>query len=368
MSPGDEIPAVLIPKYSMTGPFKGHRSVKSTPLFPGSSCSLSTQFLLQDHMAAHYRNLHSAKAAVDTSAPKTLSSSVKYRDQQNKEKLLRAIEKFKKELQQIHPTAHHHAQSNFLEQGKVHYGDREIRMSLMSPLFSFWKELSPVLTARDILHRNEKGTSYYNKVATGGSPSLSKKKPYNDPQKQTYDGDLLDKHAASFTSVEKPFKPRLLKNSTSSFLSKYRCYQAPSKNTHKKPPKTDRGHMTDFTEVYRFLENSYEPQKNRTENDRTSRLLKQEDDLKCLHFLKDLTDDILLRGGGSSSAMDRVFQDHLKRKGHNIPEMTRKILVEDLKKEIQQPEVLDFSISYTGTLYGSGNVPLQGVLPHLLHA
>ncbi|XP_040207384.1 spermatogenesis-associated protein 7 homolog [Rana temporaria] len=367
MSPGQETPAVLIPKYSMIGPFKGHRSMKSTPLFPGSSCSLSTQFLLQDHMAAHYRNLHSAKATVDTSAPKSLSSSVKYRDQQNKEKLLQAIERFKKELQHIHPTARHRVQSNFLEQDRVHLGDREFQMSLMSQYFNVYKESSPVLSARDILQGNEKGTYHYNNVTTSRRQSLPKKKPYNDPQKQTYSGDLLDKHADSFTSVKKPFKPRLLKKSAGSFLSKYRYYKAPAKSD-KKSPQTDKGGMSNFTEVYRFLEDSYEPLENRTQNHGTySRLPKQEDDLKCLNFLKELTDDILLRGGGSSSAIDRVFQDHLQRKNHNIPEVTKKILVQDLKEELQQPDKLDFSISYIGTLYSSGNIPLQGRLSHLLH-
>ncbi|XP_072266570.1 spermatogenesis-associated protein 7 homolog [Pyxicephalus adspersus] len=367
MSLGQEIPAVLIPKYSMIGPFKGHRSMKSTPLFPGSSCSLSTQFLLQDHMAAHYRNLYCAKASVDTSPPKSLSRSVKYKDQQNKEKLLRAIDKFKKELQQIHPTAHHRAKSNFLEQGKVHQGHRDIQMSLMSPFLSLWREPSPDLTLEDFLYRNGMGTNYYSNVATSRSQIFLQKKTYKDPEKQTYGGDLLDKHAASFTNVEKAFKPRLLKKSASSFLSKYRYYKAPAKNKNR----TDRDHMFSLD---RFLEASYKPLENITHASKSmaeahethSKLLKQEDDLKCLTFLKELTDDILLRGGGSSTVIDRVFQDHIKRKEHNIPEVTKRILMQELKEELQKPEKLDFSISYTGILYGSGNFPLQGTLAYLL--
>ncbi|XP_018117913.1 spermatogenesis-associated protein 7 homolog [Xenopus laevis] len=73
----DETQNVWIPKYSMTGPFRGHMSIKSSPFYTGSSCKLSTQCLIQDHMAMHYRKLLTAKAAVDTSTPKSLYNSIK---------------------------------------------------------------------------------------------------------------------------------------------------------------------------------------------------------------------------------------------------------------------------------------------------
>ncbi|KAJ1157550.1 hypothetical protein NDU88_010257, partial [Pleurodeles waltl] len=70
-------------------------------LYPGSSCKLSTQYLIQDHMAAHYRKLLTSKAAVDSSAPSTLRTSIKYKDQKKKEQLIAAVEQFKKEIQRI---------------------------------------------------------------------------------------------------------------------------------------------------------------------------------------------------------------------------------------------------------------------------
>ncbi|XP_068089561.1 spermatogenesis-associated protein 7 homolog [Hyperolius riggenbachi] len=290
MFSGQVDPVVLIPKHSMVGPFKGHRSIKSTPLFPGSSCSLSTQFLLQDHMAAHYRNLMSAKAAVDTSAPKTLSSSVKYKDQQNKEKLLRAIEKFKKELQEAQASSRHSSQINFPEQSKVHEG----QMATMGQSTNTWRMQSPSPTAWELLHWKEIDTQYQGDLVVPKGPHTSQKfpekKPYNDPQKQTYSGDLLDKHSAHFTNV----KPRLLKKSASSFLSKYRYYKAPAKKKKGPSPQTDQHSTAHFRKTYR------------------------EEDLKNLRFVKELTDDMVLRGAGSSSAIDHVLQDHLYRRNHDI--------------------------------------------------
>ncbi|OPJ72282.1 hypothetical protein AV530_018738 [Patagioenas fasciata monilis] len=59
--PGFQI--AMVPMYSMKGPFRGHMSFKSSPFSPGPSCKLSNQYLIQDHMAAHYKNLMSAKGA-----------------------------------------------------------------------------------------------------------------------------------------------------------------------------------------------------------------------------------------------------------------------------------------------------------------
>ncbi|XP_073409426.1 spermatogenesis-associated protein 7-like [Dendrobates tinctorius] len=235
----------MIPKYSMLGPFKGHMSMKSSPLLSGSSCSLSTQFLIQDHMSTHYRKLNSAKAAVDTSAPRSLSCSIKYRDQQNKELLLRAVEKFKKELQQFD---YGHRKIQVDETGK-HSNTRKARSQTNSA----------VLTAREAMGNMEKEHGDV-KPRTSVNQSLQrKKKPYNNPQKQTYSGDLLDKHPRSFTNPKKPFKPKLLKKPSQSFLSKYRYYTAPTKISQK--TLSPQVNHQDEAKVYRSMEDVHLPMK-----------------------------------------------------------------------------------------------------------
>ncbi|XP_048457284.1 spermatogenesis-associated protein 7-like [Rhincodon typus] len=69
--------SAMIPKHSLMGPFKGHMCIKSSPFCLGSSCKLSTQFIIQDHLAMHYKSLQSAKATVDSSMPKSMSTSIK---------------------------------------------------------------------------------------------------------------------------------------------------------------------------------------------------------------------------------------------------------------------------------------------------
>ncbi|XP_077148335.1 spermatogenesis-associated protein 7 homolog isoform X2 [Ranitomeya variabilis] len=370
-----ETRAVMIPKYSMSGPFKGHMSMKSSPLLPGSSCSLSTQFLIQDHMSTHYRKLNSAKAAVDSSAPRSLSCSIKYRDQQNKERLLRAVEKFKKELQQMCATSHHHSQSNFPEEGRVDYGHEKTQVEEKGKHSSTRKArsqtTSPVLTAREVVGNKEEEHGDV-KPRTSVNQSLQrKKKPYNNPQKQTYSGDLLDKHPRSFTKAKKPFKPRLLKNPSQSFLSKYRYYTAPGKKISQKA--SPQVNHEDKTKEYRSMEDVHLPMKpiilatrSRAENQWNMAENYKEEDLKYLRFLEEITNDIILRGCRSDSAMELVFQDHLHRKQPDIDPVKKKILVEELRDELERSVKADGSISYDGTQYGSGNLPLRGNLNRLL--
>ncbi|XP_069624599.1 spermatogenesis-associated protein 7 homolog [Ranitomeya imitator] len=370
-----ETRAVMIPKYSMSGPFKGHMSVKSSPLLPGSSCSLSTQFLIQDHMSTHYRKLNSAKAAVDSSAPRSLSCSIKYRDQQNKERLLRAVEEFKRELQQICATSHHHSQSNFPEQGPVDYGHEKTQVEEKGKHSSTRKArsptTSPVLTAREVIGNKEEEHGDV-KPRTSVNKSLQrKKKPYNNPQKQTYSGDLLDKHPRSFTKAKMPFKPRLLKKPSQSFLSKYRYYTAPAKKISQKTSSPQVNHE-DKTKEYRSMDDAHLPIKpiilatrSRAENKWNMAENYKEEDLKYLRFLEEITDDIILRGCRSDSAMELVFQDHLHRKQPDIDQVKKKILVEELRDELERSVKADVSISYDGTQYGSGNLPLRGNLNRL---
>ncbi|XP_056424304.1 spermatogenesis-associated protein 7 homolog isoform X2 [Hyla sarda] len=336
-----QTPSIIIPKYSMTGPYKGRMSTKSSP-------------------------------AVDSSAPRSLSRSIKYRDQQNKERLLRAVEKFKKELQQICSTSHHHSLRNFPEQDKVYYGHKKPQVDT-EKLFDVYESRSqtssPVLTAREVM-------GLIDKELRDASPRTSvyqsshKKKPYNDPQKQTYSGDLLDKHPASFTSTKTPFKPRLLKKPSKSFLSKYRYYMAP---TYKSSPRTSS--RQDKAKVSRSLEDLNGPVEmiNRTPPSKTEKWWNmaertKEEDLKYLRFLEDLTNDIILRGCRSNSAMERVIQDHLLRKHPHLDEVKKMILVQELRDELERNVKLDFSISYEGTQYGSRYRPLPRNLHRLLEA
>uniref|UniRef100_A0ABI7YL33 Spermatogenesis associated 7 n=1 Tax=Felis catus TaxID=9685 RepID=A0ABI7YL33_FELCA len=89
----------VLPRYGSPCLFKGHLSTKSNAFCTdSSSLRLSTLHLVKNHMAVHYNKILSAKAAVDCSVPLSMSASIKYADQQRREKLKKELARCEKEL------------------------------------------------------------------------------------------------------------------------------------------------------------------------------------------------------------------------------------------------------------------------------
>ncbi|XP_069089997.1 spermatogenesis-associated protein 7 homolog isoform X2 [Pleurodeles waltl] len=361
--------SAMIPKYSMMGPFKGHMSMKSSPLYPGSSCKLSTQYLIQDHMAAHYRKLLTSKAAVDSSAPSTLRTSIKYKDQKKKEQLIAAVEQFKKEIQRIRSASTLLPRSDSPKTHKLSLDEQDslfltqtrtalpvIQSEDNVPVRSTHsRSPSPVSIAQDtvrgIIQHTISSSPHYQRshpLVTSKSlyiqsmkhaDSLRTKKPFQDPQMKTYSGDLLEKHSNMFSVAKKPFTPRTLKKSAKSFLSKYKYYTPPKKNGpaaflsstaneeyHESPTETYRSLLDMYLKVDANREPSYGDKednhmlKSQEHNNQRSQILAKEDELRYLQFLREVTEDILMRGNCSAKILGNVFQAQLETRRHDLDE------------------------------------------------
>ncbi|XP_065486440.1 spermatogenesis-associated protein 7-like [Caloenas nicobarica] len=284
----------MVPTYTMMGPFRGHMSLKSGPFSPGPSCKLSNQYLIQDHMAAHYKNLMSAKAAVDSSAPKSLHTSVKYKDQQKRDRLIQALEKYRKDVVYGLPASSCNSRSvspsqqkagwSLLENGHLYLTSGRNNCSKtkreQAPSVSSQKIPSrtplPGSTARKNIQTSAQHALSRTPVHSSGtdrssvSPfqrshmhlsSCNMKKTFPNSFNKTYSGDLLNKHSIYFTEKTQYFTPRILKTSHQSFLVKYRYYNPPppKKISSSGRPSLQSADITDEKkrELHSFLEDAH---------------------------------------------------------------------------------------------------------------
>ncbi|XP_072713838.1 spermatogenesis-associated protein 7 homolog [Ciconia boyciana] len=284
----------MVPTYSMMGPFRGHMSLKSSPFSPGPSCKLSNQYIIQDHMAAHYKKLMSAKAAVDSSAPKSLHTSVKYKDQQKRDRLIEALEKYKKDLVHGLPASPSNSRSvspsqqkarwSLLEKGHLCFPSGQNNCSSTKreqpSSVSFQKltssTLMPAPTARKTIQNTAQRALSQTPVdnsstnRSSASPllqsrmhlgSCNRKTAFQNSFNKTHSGDLLDKHSICFTEKKQHFTPQILKTSHQSFLVKHRYYNPPPKKKSSSPgrPSLKSADINNEKkrELHRFLEDAH---------------------------------------------------------------------------------------------------------------
>ncbi|KAB0345650.1 hypothetical protein FD754_022576, partial [Muntiacus muntjak] len=218
-----------------------------------SSLRLSTLQLVKNHMAVHYNKILSAKAAVDCSVPLSMSASIKYADQQRREKLKKELARCGRELKFTKTTAHSKSHSKSLlntlqkpsgepqnENGLLIEEVNEFPSFTQSPVTS--SERLNLPKSQKVLanctEKNSSGSMSSMDYAASGSKKPSSGTSYGRGPRGTFpgsqkfqlviskapNGDLLDKHSEHFSNRHLPFTPRTLKTEAKSFLSQYRYY------------------------------------------------------------------------------------------------------------------------------------------------
>uniref|UniRef100_A0A8C9LPS4 Spermatosis associated 7 n=1 Tax=Piliocolobus tephrosceles TaxID=591936 RepID=A0A8C9LPS4_9PRIM len=241
--------ASVLPRYGPPCLFKGHLSTKSNAFCTdSSSLRLSTLQLVKNHMAVHYNKILSAKAAVDCSVPVSMNTSVKYADQQRREKLKKELARCEREFKLTKTAMQANSKNNsksLFNTLQKPLGEPQIEDDMlkeeMNGFSSFARALSLHKPDKVITNGPEKNSSSslssVDYAASGprkpGSGTLYGRRPRSTfPNSHRFQlviskapsGDLLDKHAELFSNKQLPFTPRTLKTEAKSFLSQYRYY------------------------------------------------------------------------------------------------------------------------------------------------
>ncbi|XP_069453313.1 spermatogenesis-associated protein 7 isoform X3 [Ovis canadensis] len=254
--------ASVLPTFDPSCLFKGHLSTKSNAFCTdSSSLRLSSLQLVKNHMAVHYNKILSAKAAVDCSVPLSMSASIKYADQQRREKLKKELARCGRELKftktTVHPKSHSKSLLNTLqkpsgepqdENGLLIEEVNEFPSFTQSPVISS-ERLSLPKSQNVLTNCTEKNSSCSMSsmdYAASGSKKPSSGTSYGRGPRGTFpgsqkfqlviskapSGDLLDKHSEHFSNRHLPFTPRTLKTEAKSFLSQYRYYTPARRKKH----------------------------------------------------------------------------------------------------------------------------------------
>ncbi|XP_011488522.1 spermatogenesis-associated protein 7 isoform X2 [Oryzias latipes] len=363
------------------------QALKSSSFHHHSSSKL-TQSIIKDHMVSHYKKIYSAKAAVDTSVPKSLLHSVKYKDQIRREQ-----QRKDGRPQSAYSFPQRHSRASC---SSAQYDDSPYLCSRSSILSS--PRFNTSFNPNETVYPSFKVSSHHTRAASETkyrSPDVALQRKHSasslaalrdqhgfqtfqDPIQKTYSGDLLQKHSQCFTQ-EKPFTPKTLKSERSSYLSKYRFYRAPQRKhvQDQKPSKRKQETHHESTNNMDYNEELDEPsQEYSTEHEwtedeandtqlsgRLSRTTKsrdclleslsraspednksafsqvsaEEEELMYLEFISAVTKDILSRGHISNRVIDRVMKRHIEMNLHKLDEGKMQHLLEVLHKELEDP-------------------------------
>ncbi|XP_075387173.1 spermatogenesis-associated protein 7 isoform X2 [Tenrec ecaudatus] len=257
---------MVLPRYGSPCLLRGHLSTKSNAFCTDSS-ALNTFLLVESHMAAHYTKILSAKAAVDCSVPVSMSTSIKYADQQRREKLKRELARCEKEQRLAKTTGKASAANSpksLVSTLKKPSGEPQDETLVFIEEVNGFQPFgrSPVSSSERLPLRASKPSKAQGKGAgkKASSPSCSLGSPAPRPRRaspgskrargsrstfsspfrlaisKTPSADLLDKHSDRFSNQQLPFTPRTLKTEAKSFLSQYRYY-TPARRKKEQPPK-----------------------------------------------------------------------------------------------------------------------------------
>ncbi|KAJ7404704.1 spermatogenesis associated 7 [Willisornis vidua] len=335
-----------------------------------SSGSLTSQYLIRDHMVFHYNSILSAKVA----------------DQQRREKLRKKIARCEEKMSvcetisrsssrgsgRLLPSSFGKSfleaedrgglcpcarQAQYLSRAMSPYGEHDfIHSSAVKYGCKCSQNISRASRSDSNIStrppRNSFGLSCSRSMDS--FVSMSHAQRCQESNSKECPGDLLEKHSKYFTKSRKPFTPRTLISNAKSFLSQYRYYYPPRRK--KKNPRKQHVETQTQTDIVRFssVDNvsgrkvTVEQQKialkaedKRNTVDEPDRgidacpySILREEELSYLTFLEDVTNEILSLGLFSNRVLEELFECHIEENKNRLDEAKMRQMLDVLKRDL----------------------------------
>ncbi|XP_064621434.1 spermatogenesis-associated protein 7 homolog isoform X2 [Lineus longissimus] len=231
---------------------KGHLGVRSSPLSPTAS-KLTSQYIVMDHLNAHYRMINNAKPAIDNKAPKAWTSSTKTRDRIRRNDAKKNGGVPSRSAQNSRPNSRMSITSrrsiaDQIEAYEAYFNDEpEIGAIVKSTIPQQHSQPGQDIyieraNTEDMRFVDQMVSDSYNNPNTYRSPRPMRSmipdtmkagsgNPNVATPRKCVAGDLLDDHSHKFKEG-KPFTPRTLNTkNVKSKLSQFKYYNAPKKRS-----------------------------------------------------------------------------------------------------------------------------------------
>ncbi|XP_051876627.1 spermatogenesis-associated protein 7 homolog [Pristis pectinata] len=241
----------------------------------------------------------------------------------------------------------------------------------------------------DLSPRTSTSSPQHYKTFCSSSASLANSqhcyRSFQDARQKTYSGDVLEKHAHRFTDGQR-FSPRILKKEAQSFLAHYRYYTPVKKKKLSKKNLVTQETQTDFnsSQDASSLENKkccshltssqakynkqicseYEEDRNdyphnldceklqesfecpyhncvpslsstnRIKSPIMRKVKAEEEELRYLEFISDVTSEILTRGLFSNRVLESIFERRIEENKHRLDEQKLRFMLDELKEDL----------------------------------